>query len=105
MQKNRKHTNNQMYDLIRNWEASGLTQAQFFLQHGITKSTFGYWRKKYLKEFGQESKKDKFIPIQISDQDNGYPNTKPIELVYPNGIRLVCSADMDLSRLKPLIIL
>jgi len=91
--------------LIQKWESSGLTQVQFFHQHGIGKSTFGYWRKKYLKEPRNKAKAEKFIPIKIADQNNGDQNTKPIELVYPNGIRLVCSADLDLSRLKPLIIL
>ncbi len=38
-----------MYALIRKWEQSGLPQAKFFSEHKISKSTFGYWRKKYLR--------------------------------------------------------
>ena len=38
-----------MYALIRKWEQSGLSQAKFFSEHKISKSTFGYWRKKYLR--------------------------------------------------------
>lgn len=91
-----------MYALIRDWESSGITQEQFFLEQGIARSTFGYWRKKYLKETGPGKAKKGFIPVKFNSGDKG---AQVIELFYPNGIRLVCSADMDLSRLKSLIVL
>ncbi len=53
-----------MYTLIRKWEASGLSQAKFFTEHKISKSTFGYWRKKYLREQEQLKEKGKMIPIR-----------------------------------------
>ena len=94
-----------MYSLIRQWESSGLSQTQFFRQNGNPKSTFGYWRKKYLKETSNSKKKEQFIPVKIAK--TAYTNNSQgvLELVYPNGVRLVCTANMDLSRLKPLIIL
>ena len=95
-----------MYALIRKWESSGLSQEQFFRKHGIAKSTFGYWRKKYLKETSNSKRKKNFIPVNIAKTD--YINNKGqgvLELIYPNGVRLVCSANMELPRLKPLIVL
>jgi len=92
-----------MYALIQSWENSGLSQEKFFDQHGISKSTFGYWRKKYLKETGRSKAKDNFIPVKVGAITENSPQF--LELVYPNGVRLVCSADMDLSRIKTLIIL
>ncbi len=94
-----------MYALIRKWEASGLSQEKFFRRHGIAKSTFGYWRKKYIKEKTNSKSKENFIPIEIKKAGNTYKSTEVLELVYPNGVRLVCSASMELSRLKPLIVL
>ena len=94
-----------MYALIRQWESSGLTQEQFFRQHNIAKSTFGFWRKKYLEEKGKVKDKGNFVPVKISDSGNTNSSSGMIELVYPNGVRLVCSTGMDLSRLKPLIVL
>ena len=91
-----------MFALIREWESSGILQKQFILEHGIARSTFGYWRRKYLKETSSGKPKEGFIPVNINSCDKG---PKAIALFYPNGIRLVCSADMDLSRLKPLIVL
>ena len=94
-----------MYALIRKWEVSGLSQEQFLRQQGIAKSTFGYWRKKYLKETGDNKRKENFIPVKIDKADKTQKGTEVLELIYPNGVRLVCSARMDLSRLKPLIVL
>jgi transposase-like protein len=92
-----------MYALIRKWEESGLTQENFFHQHGIPKSTFAYWRKKYLKEPGQSNGKNSFIPVKVDNAT--IKSQQVIELVYPNEVRLACSADTELSRLKSLIVL
>ena len=94
-----------MYSLIRKWEGGDLTQQQFNHKHGISKSAFSYWRKKYLKESGKKEKRENFIPVKISDGPSNGCTTRAIELVYPNGVRLICSSGMDLARLKPLIVL
>jgi hypothetical protein len=103
MRKNKRHTKEQMYTLILEWENSGLTQEKFFQQLEIPKSTYGYWRKKYLKETGRSKGKDNFIPVKVGNTKDRYPEV--LQVVYPNGVRLVCSSGMDLSRLKPLIVL
>jgi len=83
-----------------------LSQEKFFHQNGLSKSTFGYWRKKYLKETGISKRKDNFIPVKVGKPGNNTDKGPGVlELVYPNGVRMVCSAGIDLSRLKPLIVL
>jgi len=94
-----------MYALIRQWESSGLTQEQFSHKRGIAKSTFGYWRKKYLKETSSSKSKKNFIPVKIAKAGDAEIGTGELALFYPNGVRLVCSGSMDLTRLKPLIVL
>ena len=94
-----------MYVLICQWESSGLTQEEFFRQHKIAKSTFGYWRKKYHAETGNGKNKETFIPVKVSTANNTDNGSGILELVYPNGVRLVCSTSIELSRLKPLIVL
>jgi len=92
-----------MFALIRQWEKSGLTQESFFNQQGIPKSTFVYWRTRYLKETGHSKGKNIFIPVKLDHAPaNGH---QVLELVYPNGVRMVCSADTDLSLIKSLIVL
>lgn len=106
MQKRKKYGKGQMYALIRKWEASGQTQKSILDKHGISKSTFGYWRKKFLREQASHAKShENFIPVKITGEHNTNPNQGVLELVYPNGVRIVCSADIDLTRLKPLILL
>ncbi len=94
-----------MYALIRKWEQSGLSQAKFFSEHKISKSTFGYWRKKYLREQAQLKTQGKMVPIRIQAPEElafSGPATN-IEIVYPNGVRVVCPAQMEASRIKGLI--
>jgi transposase-like protein len=103
MRKNQKFTKEQMYALIREWERSGLSQERFFKQHRVPRSTFAYWRKKYLREASLGERKDTFIPVKVDHTTESNPDL--LQVIYPNGIRLVCSPGMDLSRLKPLIVL
>jgi transposase-like protein len=103
MRKNQKHTKKKMFTLILEWENSGLTQEVFFKRLDIPKSTFGYWRKKYLRETGRSKGKNNFIPVKVGSTTDS--TSEVLQVVYPNGVRLVCSSGMDLSRLKPLIVL
>jgi hypothetical protein len=94
-----------MYALIRKWEQSGLPQVKFLTEHRISKSTFGYWRKKYLREQAGSPKDGKMIPVQVVPDPvalTGH-HSGSIEIVYPNGVRLVCPARMDTLWIKELI--
>jgi transposase-like protein len=108
MRKNRKYTQQEMFALIRKWEASGVSQEKYFKDNGIAKSTFGFWRKKYLQEQkGATGQERNFIPVKIDApvEEVDQKAESFIELHYPNGVRLTCSGEIDLSRLKTLIIL
>jgi len=94
-----------MYSLIRQLESSEMTKEKFLQHHNIAKSTFAYWLKKYRNETSKYKDKGNFVPVKISDSVDTENSSGVIELVYPNGVRLVCSTDMDISRLKPLIVL
>ena len=96
-----------MFRLIQECESSGISQAKFIHDNGIAKSTFGYWRKKYLRKKHGTKSTPTFIAVNVDhEMDNNVSRVSdPIELSYPNGVRLTCSSQMDLSRLKPLIIL
>jgi hypothetical protein len=103
MQKTRRFTKDKMFALIRKWENSGLTQENFFNQLGIPKSTYSYWRTIYLEETERGTSKNSFIPVKVDNTLAGY--NRVLEVVYPNGVRLVCPADTDLSLIKSLIVL
>lgn len=95
-----------MYALIRKWEQSEVSQSQFFKEHKISKSTFGYWRKKYLLEQGQhEEAKGKMIPVRIQAPEQPVFSglATSLEIIYPNGVRIVCPAQMEASSVKALV--
>ncbi len=106
MHKNRKQHKNEMYDLIRKWESSGQAQLTFLARTGISKSAFGYWRKKYLEEIGaSKPSTGRLIPIQVSsDKKSANHENQSLEIIYPNGVRLLCPSAMDLASVKELIV-
>jgi len=65
MQRNKKNAKEQMFALIHQWETCGLSQKQFLHQQGIAKSSFAYWRNKYLREIGKNKGKGDFIPVNM----------------------------------------
>jgi len=110
MRKKNNYSKDDMFRLIREWEASGISQVRFSNDKGIAKSTFGYWRKKYLREKNPGKSDASFIPVKVDAaiQPNAgqvHAQSDRIELSYPNGVRLTCSDQIDFSRLKMLIVL
>lgn len=78
-----------MLALVAHWRESGLTRKQFCNQAGITLSKFNYW---VAKERAQSS--EGFVEL-----GGGSPSA-PVEITYPNGVKLQAAADMSLlSRL------
>lgn len=67
-----------MYPIIEQWQSSGLNKQTFCDQHGIAKSVFFYWHKKYKAD--QEP--GGFLPIKIG---NNSPTSlvSKIEIEYP----------------------
>src|SRR5690606_2431076 len=73
-----------MYALIEAYRQSGRSAKMFCAEQGISLSTFQYWIQKQKKE-----QLSGFIPVKAGMQPSG---THPVELVYPNGIRLCLSS-------------
>lgn len=93
-----------MFSLIRKWESSGLTQTRFMEEYRIPKSTFFYWRKKYLGEQAVSDCSSGMIPVHIvPDTQEADQTPGNIEIVYPNGIRVVCPGSIEATRIKELI--
>ena len=93
-----------MYALIRKWESSGQNQTTFFEEHSICKSTFGYWRKKYLNDQSQaKPTSSRLIPVQIEPKTLPPSNSNNLEIIYPNGVRIILSGQVDTKQIKKLI--
>lgn len=93
-----------MYALIRKWESSGQNQTTFFEEHSICKSTFGYWRKKYLSDQSQaKTPSSRLIPVQIKPEAFPLTESNSLEIIYPNGVRIILSGQVDTKQIKKLI--
>ena len=94
-----------MYKLIRKWESSGVSQTKFFDEYNISKSTFGYWRKKYLRDQTRKKDSGRMVPVQVQPQNPCSLSKEQanIEIVYPNGVRVFCSTQMEAKSVKDLI--
>ena len=96
--KNQKHlTLEEMRPIIEKWEVSGLTKKEFCKQHNLAPSVFYYWYKKY-KSPGSTGG---FIPIKIK---NTFQES-PLEILYPNGVKLKLTGDVPPSLLRQYIYL
>lgn len=93
-----------MFELISAWESSGLDRRSFCEQHGLKLSKFSYWRSRYKQA-------DAASPNQVRGKlSGGFKPIVPekaasssIELIYPNGVKIVLPVDVDLSAISSLL--
>ena len=78
---------------VQKWRESTLTKKEFCQQQGIKESTFGY-----LIARSNEKRKRGFLPL--TDPASG--PTSPVEIIYPNGVRIKLSL-RDLKTISQLI--
>jgi len=99
---------------IEAWEKSGKTQPQFCQEHGLTYSTFGYWRTCYLNQRAKSKalddihqptpvikNKPAFIPVRL-------PEVKPvltdlIQARFATGLALALPLSMPVNDMALLL--
>jgi hypothetical protein len=86
-----------MFDKILQWQQSGLTQKAFCEQQGIAYHVFHYYYKRFRDKENIGS--HKFIKLHVTP-GNVLTN---MELVYPDGKRLLFHQDVSVDFLKALI--
>lgn len=93
-----------MFSLIKAWEQSGQSQAEFCVAEGVSLASFGYWRTKWLalQSSGEKESVPLFIPIKKEVSQVTGSVGSSYEIIYPNGVRL-CLPVLDLSLLPQLL--
>lgn len=71
--------------LVEDWRRSGMTQKDFCALQGIKVATLGYW---VARSREKEDSDGGFITL-----DHGAVHSKEVEIIYPNGVRLVVACD------------
>ena len=96
----------EMYAVIEKYSKSDLSQKEFCEQHGITYSTFHWWRHQYKKH--NQNLKDThnqstdFIPVQVTKPVDPSPSSSSCQIEYPNGI-IVHLKDVNVRIISELI--
>jgi hypothetical protein len=86
-----------MFDKILQWQQSGLTQKAYCEQQGIAYHVFHYYYKRFREKENIGS--HKFIKLQVTP---GNVSTN-MELIYPDGKRLLFHQGVSVDFLKALI--
>ena len=79
--------------IIKEQEASGLSQAQFCKERNISSATLGYYRS-VLKP--KKPQVGSFTPVAIKQA----PVSKDIRITLPNGFQCVFPSDLSTSQIK-----
>jgi hypothetical protein len=89
-----------MFSLIEIWKTSGKTQMAFCQEKDLAYHKFHYWFRKYNQEHGQTSNEPPFVSVSLPR-----PASSPskLELVYPDGRRLIFHQQVDAGFLRALL--
>jgi hypothetical protein len=87
-----------MFSLIEVWKSSGKTQKEFCQEKDLAYHKFHYWFKKYNEHSGQVVSSPF---ISLSPRNPSTPGN--LELVYPDGRRLIFHQAVDASFLRALL--
>lgn len=90
-----------MFSLIEIWQGSGKTQQDFCKEKEIAYSKFYYWLKKYNAKGSTPDTASSFIPVTAKNRTG--VRGHGLELVYPDGRRLIFHQDVDPSFLRALL--
>ncbi|MGN6342853.1 MAG: IS66 family insertion sequence element accessory protein TnpB [Ginsengibacter sp.] len=76
----------QMFEMIGQWQQSGLNKKAYCDQQSIKHCTFYYWYKHYRQQHGDiDEKSSSFVKLQIEKS----PTTPSMEICFPTAIRLL----------------
>ena len=96
--KSETKTRKQIYQIVTQWQESGLSRQSFCEQENLSMATFVSWVKKEREQ--AQTFTQSMVPLQI--EEYCVPISNGFEVEYPNGVRLRLSAipgDQELSRL------
>jgi hypothetical protein len=91
-------TRKQIYQIVSQWQESGISRQSFCEQENYSMVTFAKWIKKereHTQTYGQS-----LVPLKVEEYNA--PTINGFEVEYPNGVRLHLSAipgGQELSRL------
>ncbi len=108
---NRERKRKLWLDHIERWQDSGLNQAQYSRQHGLSASSFGYFLNRYAPELIGTPAEElaSLIPVEVAPEPEAGATAEytavcqAVTLTTPKGFKIELPSGFDLAGLKPLI--
>lgn len=89
-----------MFSIIEVWKKSGKTQREFCQEKDIAYSKFQYWMKKYSEQSSLGKNSGGFVPVVVNNEPK---RSAVMELVFPDGRKLVFHQAVEVSYLQALL--
>lgn len=90
----------QMFEMIEQWQQSGLTKKAFCEQQSIKHHSFFYWYKRYRqKQSGIDNNESAFLKLQVASP----VAAAMVEVHFPGGVRLLFHQAVSSDYIKSII--
>ncbi len=90
----------QMFEMIEQWQQSGLTKKAFCEQQSIRHHSFFYWYKCYRQQqAGIDNNESAFLKLQVASPVAG----ATVEVHFPGGVRLLFHQAVSSDYIKSII--
>ena len=85
---------------IEHWEQSGLSQAEYARQQGLSIKSFGYYRRRYNRQQPLSVKPNvSLLPVSVTTEEPAEQSVQTsstgITLISPSGFRIELSSSFD----------
>jgi transposase-like protein len=98
--RNNPELRRQMFEMIEDWQESGLTKKAYCQQQSIKHHSFYYWYKCYRTEHGNaDNDSGGFAKLKIDKS----VIAASVEIYFPGGVRLLFHEQVSSSYLKAII--
>ena len=106
--------------IMRQWEQSGQTQAEYCRRQSLSLAAFGWWRSelkrrerersgradqqpKHSRKTDRQPKPVSFVPVEVALPSLDNPNGAPLEVVLRGDRRIRVGAQFDAAALEQLV--
>lgn len=102
MESSEMTTEQLMFSLIEVWKTSGKSQKDFCHEKEIAYHKFHYWFRKYNERHSGSTASPSFMQLSVNHAQ-AKPSTGLVEIVYPDGRKLLLHQPVEVSFLRSLL--
>lgn len=92
-----------MFSVVEVWKSSGQKQRVFCQEKDLAYSKFQYWLKRYREYHSPRPAAEPFMSVSVKEEAVSSQQSVAMELVFPDGRRLVFNRGVEASYLRTLL--